>query len=138
MQAAKAPAVAPQLRGGSVAMRSVPPALRPLVRAYLLGYASAVAPRLLTAIVQYVTRRRRNAEKLMPTDEADEPSLLKSTLYILKTGFDPQRFPTFCAVLVGGSTLLQVCLGLILSSLTKLGRFFVPREILSCMQWHSH
>ena len=36
-----------------------PPVLRPLVRAYLLGYASTVAPRLLTLVLQHLTRRRK-------------------------------------------------------------------------------
>src|ERR1044071_4678442 len=34
----------------------IPLVLRPLVRAYLLGYASAVAPRLLTLLLQLLTR----------------------------------------------------------------------------------
>jgi hypothetical protein len=35
-------------------------------------------------------------------------SLEASVLRILRAGLEWQRFPTFCAVLVGGSTLLQV------------------------------
>ena len=83
----------------------VPEILRPLIRAYLLGYASAVAPRLLTLILQHVVRRRR--KYISP--EQDEHTFLESGKHILRTGLEPQRFPTFCAVLVGGSTLLQVC-----------------------------
>lgn len=127
MQSTKAPIKGVRLRGGPH-MGSVPPALRPLFRAYIFGYASAVAPRLLTMIAQYVTRRRRNAEKLLAVDDRDEVSLLDSTLYILKSGFDPQRFPTFCAVLVGGSTLLQVCIQYCISPYTiSLRRIFVQR-----------
>jgi hypothetical protein len=115
------------VRGGPH-VGSVPPALRPLARAYLFGYASAVAPRLLTVIAQYVTRRRRNSEKLLAVDDRDEVSLLDSILYILKSGFDPQRFPTFCAVLVGGSTLLQVCIPYCISVYTiSLRGMFVRR-----------
>lgn len=93
----------------SLSLQTIPPSLRPLVRAYLLGYGSAVAPRLINLLLQHIYRRRRNAKKLVPEDQLrEEKSLGVSAAHILKTGFDPQRFPTFCAVLVGGSTLLQV------------------------------
>lgn len=89
-------------------LRSLPPALRPLVRAYLLGYASAVAPRLLTLLLQHVSRRKARSAKCLPADGDDDGSFAESALRILRTGLEPQRFPTFCALLVGGSTLLQV------------------------------
>lgn len=103
----------------------IPPVLRPLVRAYLLGYASAVAPRLLTLLLQHISRRRprrRNstaAEPSTPDGEAStthkqlrsqptRESFLAGLQRILSAGLEWQRFPTFCAVLVGGSTLLEV------------------------------
>lgn len=86
--------------------------LRPLVRAYLLGYASSVAPRLLTLLLQHVTRRRlpNNREQGTtgaPAGKNGEP-FLAALQRILRGGLDWQRFPTFCAVIVGGSTVLEV------------------------------
>ncbi|KAI1095468.1 hypothetical protein F5B19DRAFT_346046 [Rostrohypoxylon terebratum] len=84
---------------------SIPPLLRPLIRAYVLGYASAVAPRLLTLVLQYVTRRKNKgvASAIRPHD-----SFITSLQRILRGGLELQRFPTFCAALVGGTTLLEV------------------------------
>ncbi|KAK8130109.1 hypothetical protein PG999_002489 [Apiospora kogelbergensis] len=90
--------------------RSIPPSLRPLVRAYALGYASAVVPRLFTLVLQQVTTARRGRGDgpdngaLQPPREPPVASLQR----ILRGGLDPQRFPTFCAALVGGSTLFEV------------------------------
>lgn len=92
--------------GGILRLSSIPPILRPVARAYALGYASAVAPRLLTLILQRLTRRKRR--RLSQGRDADRASFRSSALHIIRTGFDVQRFPTFCAVLVGGSTLLLV------------------------------
>lgn len=88
-------------------LQSIPPCLRPLVRAYLLGYASAVLPRLLTLVLQHLANRKRKKPKYA-LPERDENTFAQSTKHILETGLDPCRFPTFCAALVGGSTLLQV------------------------------
>ncbi|OLN92113.1 hypothetical protein CCHL11_01520 [Colletotrichum chlorophyti] len=53
-----------QLRqNGLLELHAIPPILRPLLRAYLLGYASAVAPRILTLLMQYVTKKRRKTAK---------------------------------------------------------------------------
>ncbi|KAM4059923.1 integral membrane protein [Hirsutella rhossiliensis] len=93
--------------GGSfLQLQSLPPALRPLVRAYLLGYASAVAPRLLKLLVQRLSRPRTTGSKFLP-DERHRRNFVISALATLRTGCELQRFPTFCALLVGGSTLLQ-------------------------------
>ncbi|CAF3565930.1 unnamed protein product [Fusarium graminearum] len=93
-------------RKGPLRLDSVPEILRPLIRAYLLGYASAVAPRLLTLVLQHVAKRRRKAANQLSLD-LDDSSFFKSAIRIVKTGFNPQRFPTFCAILAGGTTLLQ-------------------------------
>ncbi|KYK55751.1 uncharacterized protein DCS_07715 [Drechmeria coniospora] len=98
-------------------LRSLPPALRPLVRAYVLGYASAVAPRLLTLVLQHLSRARANGSSKCPPAEQEERTFLESVAHILRAGLQPQRFPTFCAVLVGGSTLLQEPLRPIISRL---------------------
>ncbi|KAF4965545.1 hypothetical protein FSARC_6676 [Fusarium sarcochroum] len=105
-------------RKGLLRLDPVPEILRPLIRAYLLGYASAVAPRLLTLVLQHVAKRRRKlANQLAP--DLDDKSFVKSAAYIVKTGFNPQRFPAFCAVLVGGSTLLKEPLKSILEKAAK-------------------
>lgn len=93
---------------GFLALQQIPPSLRPLVRAFLLGYASSVAPRLLTLLLQAVTRARRHARGGPAGPPKKEVDLLASLRHIILTGFDWRRFPTFCAVLVGGSTLLEV------------------------------
>ncbi|KAL2021185.1 hypothetical protein VTK56DRAFT_7491 [Thermocarpiscus australiensis] len=87
---------------------AVPPMLRPLVRAYLLGYASTVAPRLLTLLLQHLTRRQHKQQKptAIASQRPAEP-FLASLQRILRAGVDWQRFPAFCAVIVGGSTFLE-------------------------------
>lgn len=91
-------------RRGPLSLDAVPEILRPLIRAYLLGYATAVGPRLLTLVLQYVAKRRR--AQLSP--DLEDGSFAKSAKHIVRMGFNLQRFPTFCAVLAGGSTILQV------------------------------
>ncbi len=88
----------------------IPPLLRPLLRAYILGYASAVGPRLLTLFLQHLTKRRQKAAASPNTDrqpQNGEP-FSHALRRILAGGLDWQRFPTFCAVIVGGTTLLEV------------------------------
>lgn len=92
----------------------IPRILRPLVRAYLLGYASTVAPRLLTVLLHLFSRgARRYAADASKGSQTGGPRariayLLTSVRAILLTGLEFRRFPTFCAVLIGGLTLLQV------------------------------
>ncbi|UZP42299.1 hypothetical protein NXS19_010115 [Fusarium pseudograminearum] len=105
-------------RKGPLRLDSVPEILRPLIRAYLLGYASAVAPRLLTLVLQHVAKRRRKAANQLSLD-LDDSSFFRSAIRIVKTGFNPQRFPTFCAILAGGTTLLQEPLKSILEKTAK-------------------
>ncbi|KAM3065307.1 hypothetical protein ACMFMF_011245 [Clarireedia jacksonii] len=81
--------------------KNIPLILRPLIRAYLLGYISSTGPRLLTLCLVHLSRKRRNI------DENSEKYFLSSFLKILRGGLELQRFPTFCAALVGGSTFLQ-------------------------------
>lgn len=101
-----------QNRGGArkhaLALATVPPLLRPVLRAYLIGYASAVGPRLLTLILQHVSRRSKKKCQTCEEDKDKKTSFLDSALHIIRTGFEFERFPTFCAVLVGGSTFLRV------------------------------
>jgi hypothetical protein len=84
------------------------------VRAYLLGYAYAVGPRLLTLLLQHVARRRRlsrqkaNKQTTTAHDTQNGEPFLEALRRILLKGLDWQRFPTFCAALIGGTTLLEV------------------------------
>ncbi|KAI1800820.1 hypothetical protein F4811DRAFT_490175 [Daldinia bambusicola] len=94
---------------------SIPPIIRPLIRAYVLGYASAVTPRLLTLILKHVTRSRRDKGAVIVTQPHD--SFILSLQRIVRGGLELQRFPTFCAALVGGTTLLEVLLSRVLSRL---------------------
>ena len=81
--------------------QSMPPALRPVIRAFLLGYLSSTAPRLLTLLLTHLSRRRKNI------DEKPDDAFLPSLIRILRGGLEIQRFPFFCSALVGGQTLLQ-------------------------------
>ncbi|VBB77888.1 Putative protein of unknown function [Podospora comata] len=104
----------------------IPPILRPLVRAYLLGYASTVAPRLASLLIQHLTRLFKKHYDT-PKQEASSTStkqqstntFLASLIRTLKGGFDWHRFPTFCALLAGGSTLLEVPLKAAFDRLAK-------------------
>jgi hypothetical protein len=73
--------------------------LRPVARAYLLGFATAVGPRLVALLVQHARRRRR---------DKSEPSFVTALQRILWGGLDWQGFPIFCAAVVGGTTFLEV------------------------------
>ncbi|KAI0532231.1 integral membrane protein [Xylaria digitata] len=86
--------------------KAIPPILRPVFRAYVLGYASVVAPRILTLILQNGARWRKG--RGLKKETQSQNSFIASLRHILCTGLDPQRFPTFCATLVGGTTLVDV------------------------------
>ncbi|RAL58753.1 hypothetical protein DID88_009168 [Monilinia fructigena] len=83
--------------------KSIPVILRPLFRAYILGYASSAGPRLLTLLLLHLSRHRKNID---PRPEGED-YFWGSLVGILKGGLELQRFPTFVLGLVGGSTLLQ-------------------------------
>ncbi|KAI9644321.1 hypothetical protein NHQ30_007678 [Ciborinia camelliae] len=101
----------PALRKGSGSQtpsfdKAIPIILRPLFRAYILGYASSAGPRLLTLFLLHLNRHRKNID-IDPRQGEDEYYFWTSLVGILKGGLEIQRFPAFCAALVGGSTLLQ-------------------------------
>ncbi len=106
--------------------------LRPMARAYGLGYLSAVGPRLVTLLIQHVVRRRLNNNKkkqattARDTQSGDGESFQAALGRILRGGLDWRRFPTFCAVLVGVTTLLEVCL--MSPNIARLLR--IPRSVL--------
>ncbi|KAK7755647.1 hypothetical protein SLS62_002257 [Diatrype stigma] len=92
----------------------VPPILRPLFRAYVLGYASSVGPRVVTLVLQHLqvaTRRKKRGDpkpNVNVSVAAPHKPFLQSLRRILQCGFDLRRFPAFCAALMGGTTLLEV------------------------------
>ncbi|KAJ4397922.1 hypothetical protein N0V85_006426 [Neurospora sp. IMI 360204] len=100
---------ASNLKGWKRIESRIPPLLRPLVRAYLLGYVSSVAPRLFTLVSKHVIRLKAGKKQ--------KHDFVESFVNILRGGMDWQRFPTFCAVLAGGSTLLEVSFKTILDRL---------------------
>ncbi|KAK5631375.1 hypothetical protein RRF57_007089 [Xylaria bambusicola] len=109
--------------------KAAPPILRPVLRAYVLGYASAVAPRVLTLILQYGARWRKG-RGLEREAQPQRDSFAASLRHVLCSGLDPQRFPAFCAALVGGTTLLDILIGRLINRLrTKLSA--VARRRLS-------
>lgn len=99
--------------GTNRSLRNIHRLLRPAARAYLLGYAFTVGPRLLSLIRYHILlqlrKRRRGHSDHVPAREA-QASFLQSARNTLTGGLDLDRFATFCAALVGGCTLLEVCL----------------------------
>ena len=98
----------------------LPSLVRPLIRAYVLGYASAVAPRVLVLLINHTSRSNGNraSKGLHDADAPPRQKLLSSLLRVLRSGFDLQRLPAFCGMLVGGSTILQASVSL----------FFLPAQ----------
>lgn len=136
--------------------KDVPALLRPLVRAYILGYATTVTPRLITLVLrQYVTTKKaRKARGTSSGADAvssgsdssssslQQPALSTPLLHILRGGLELQRFPTFCALLVGGSSLLEFPLSAIISRLASrlkpLARQRLARFLSAfCAAWYS-
>ncbi|PSR93665.1 integral membrane protein [Coniella lustricola] len=88
------------------------PLLRPIVRAYLLGYGFTVGPRLLTVLAKHLSQCLGAAKRQRATSESlalpkQSSHLVESLCRILSAGAQVNHFPTFCAALVGGSTLLE-------------------------------
>ncbi|KAJ5319840.1 hypothetical protein N7508_000123 [Penicillium antarcticum] len=71
-------------------------AVNPLLRAYALGYLSSVTPRL----VSYVRRLARQ--------DWTAQQKLQELVQVLTGPLRVNSFPTFCAALAGGSTLLPI------------------------------
>ncbi|KAI1111404.1 integral membrane protein [Nemania sp. NC0429] len=113
--------------------KNIPPVLRPLLRAYFLGYASVVAPRVLALLLQAGTRWRRRGRGLRDGAQAEpEPrdAFLASLQRILHSGIDPRRFPTFCAALIGGTTLFDVLVSRLIHR-SQISLSYVTRRRLS-------
>lgn len=82
------------------------------MRAYLLGYGFTVGPRVFSLLVQHLThllKGRPDAKAaITSSSQRAQLPLLEALAKTLKAGLQLHRFATFCAALVGGSTLLQV------------------------------
>lgn len=85
-----------------ISLRAVPPSLRPALRAFLLGYASTVGPRLVSLLARYVKSKRA------ASDGDERIRVAHSLRAVLNSGLGWDRFPAFCALSVGGSTFLEV------------------------------
>ncbi|KAK4241091.1 hypothetical protein C8A03DRAFT_41488 [Achaetomium macrosporum] len=98
----------------------IPTVLRPVARAYLLGFATAVGPRLVALLVQHGRWRRKDKQATAAGEATHgEPAFLTALQRILWGGLDWRGFPIFCAAVVGGTTFLERPLRAFLDLLTK-------------------
>ena len=104
-------------------------AVKPVLRAYILGYGASVGPRLF-GFLRTIWRKN--------IDLNEKLSLLAT---ILKTSAQPNRFPTAGAIIIAGATavphLIQMVLGWLFRSLGRSSGFletaaFVKRPRFSC------
>ncbi|PYH78016.1 integral membrane protein [Aspergillus uvarum CBS 121591] len=72
--------------------------LKPILRAYALGYLSSTTPRIISCL------RRIQDKRLTNTDR------LKELFHALTNALRLESFPTFCALLIGGSTIAPLVL----------------------------
>ncbi|KAI9843856.1 MAG: hypothetical protein M1838_002428 [Thelocarpon superellum] len=79
--------------------------IKPLLRAYALGYLSSTSPRLVTTLASLLRNGRNKEEALSKLFQSFRAALALD------------RFPAFCGLLIGGSTLLQIPLGKLLACL---------------------
>lgn len=68
---------------------------QPIATAYALGLLSTAGPRVLRVLLLWARR------------QLDSKTASWRIIGILRHATDPRRFPAFCGVLVGGSTILQ-------------------------------
>ncbi|PHH53916.1 hypothetical protein CFIMG_002831RAa [Ceratocystis fimbriata CBS 114723] len=114
------PTATKSLVSRTIALSAVPPRLRPLLRAFLLGYVSTVGPQIFNLIFKTVMRVRRCRKenkngKQEPT--TDLQSLIDSIKQAAMGGLCFRDFPVFCAIVVGGSSLLEAPLSAALKKL---------------------
>ncbi|KAF2624207.1 integral membrane protein [Macroventuria anomochaeta] len=87
---------------------------KPLTTAYILGLLSSTSPRLARILFLFGKRKLTARAAWL------------QTIHTLREALAVHRFPTFCAVFVGGSTLLQIpiriVLGIVLPRLTSSSR----------------
>ncbi|KAL3462938.1 hypothetical protein BJX64DRAFT_135870 [Aspergillus heterothallicus] len=73
------------------------PLLKPILRAYALGYLSSTTPKVLSCL-----------RRLWGNSDLTYSEKLEQFLRVLTGALRLETFPTFCASLVGGSTLLPL------------------------------
>lgn len=83
--------------------QKAPSYLSPVLRAFVLGYASSTLPQLLTIVITFWSKRRKALESGSNYDVVDA---LKRVFSI---SLEWNRFPAFCAALAGSSAVLAVC-----------------------------
>ncbi|OJJ58945.1 hypothetical protein ASPSYDRAFT_152200 [Aspergillus sydowii CBS 593.65] len=71
--------------------------LQPIIRAYALGYLSSTTPKVISSL-----------RRLWGDNDLSYQQKLAELLRTLTCTFRLESFPTFCAALVGGSTLLPL------------------------------
>ncbi|KAF2199605.1 hypothetical protein GQ43DRAFT_111501 [Delitschia confertaspora ATCC 74209] len=81
---------------------------KPLLKAYLLGLVSSTAPRIIKVLV------------LAAKGKLDHKSVTYSLASIIQKAVAWYRFPAFCGVLVGGSTLLQAPISVLMVALSRI------------------
>ncbi|GAQ06539.1 hypothetical protein ALT_3860 [Aspergillus lentulus] len=95
--------------------------LQPVLRAYAIGYISSTTPRLVSYLRRLKDDRLSNKEKLeelisfnlagrYPKNTKDKLTLIVQLSRTLTNAIRLDSFPTFCALLVAGSTVLPVLL----------------------------
>ncbi|KAF2190570.1 hypothetical protein K469DRAFT_623774 [Zopfia rhizophila CBS 207.26] len=80
---------------------------KPVARAYVLGLLSSTGPRLVKVLF------------LIGKRKLDPRTACLQVTTVLREAVAPHRFPTFCGVLVGGSTLLQAPVKSLISLLLR-------------------
>ncbi|KAJ6788951.1 hypothetical protein PWT90_04188 [Aphanocladium album] len=119
----------------AVSFKSIPPPLRPVARAYLLGYGAAVVPQILAFFLKHAKRLVRTKNRSDEERRRQEKSFLRNLARILTAGLDPLGLATFCAVLAAGPSLLQApfydLLGSSISSLTHITKLRTSRWLSS-------
>ncbi|EEQ87542.2 uncharacterized protein BDCG_02662 [Blastomyces dermatitidis ER-3] len=73
--------------------------LKPILRAHVLGYLTVTGPKLITFL------------KVLRRKDLSSEDKFNRLFKVLSGSFHWNRFPAFCALLVGGSTLLPAILG---------------------------
>ncbi|KKA27676.1 hypothetical protein TD95_002760 [Thielaviopsis punctulata] len=125
-------------RSFSLSFSAIPPPLRPILRAFLLGYVSSVGPRILALVFKALTAwshkpsnptaassAKNSATATASTTTAaaaakEKPvtlaTLKQHLVKALLDGLKPRDFPVFCAVVVSGSALVSRWLATFISA----------------------
>lgn len=92
----------------SVSFKQIPPSLRPVVRAYLLGYGAAVVPQTLSLVLKHVKRLGRTRKGSPQDIRHQRESFFRALIRIFTSSLDPRGLAVFCAALAAGPSFFQV------------------------------